>query len=285
MSSRCSICKHPKRDSIDVSLRRDGTRSTAREFQVSLPSLHRHKRHLTVSVESQTGATPDQGAEASARPSGTHSSLAELDVLMRHCEQTLIQAKSSKNLSHITRALKEVRACLELKVKLETEKPRNVSSASSGHQGRKLGDAEISIRVLQKICWYTRGFHPLKIWQLKTLHDTVMDLAQSNLTPDEIAQQMTLRTPGGSDLSLMERLFGLLWKEEWLGQEREVAVLIIQNMWEGLKGYPGILEHIDGALAQPLGEPVVPRQGTFARHLVGKLSGPGVLNSPYCGPP
>jgi|GEM_PF-6401610 hypothetical protein len=34
MSSRCSICRHPLRASIDVSVLRDGTRVTAREFQV-----------------------------------------------------------------------------------------------------------------------------------------------------------------------------------------------------------------------------------------------------------
>lgn len=210
MSSRCSICRHPQRDSINVSVLRDGTRSTARQYQVSRPALDRHKRHLTMSVHNQTGATSEQATEAIAPPPGTNSSLSEFDGLMRHCEQTLIQATSTKNLSQVLRALKEIRACLELKVKLGTGKPRNVLSVSSDHQGRRLGDAEISIRMLQRICWYTKGFHPLKIWQLKTLHDMVMDLVQAKLPPDEIAQQMTLRTSGGSDLSLMERLFGIL---------------------------------------------------------------------------
>jgi hypothetical protein len=47
MSVRCSICQHPLRDSINVSLLRDGTRSTARQCQVSRPALHRHKRHMS----------------------------------------------------------------------------------------------------------------------------------------------------------------------------------------------------------------------------------------------
>jgi hypothetical protein len=98
---------------------------------------------------------------------------------MRHCQQALILATSNKSLSHVLRAGKEMRACLELKVKLETEKSKSVLSGSTGHQERRRGDAEIAIRILQKICWYTKGFHPLKIWQLKTLHDKVMDLAQS----------------------------------------------------------------------------------------------------------
>lgn len=206
MSSRCTICRHPQRDSIDVSVLRDGTRFTARRFQVSRPSLDRHKKHLSQSV-----AVADQARGVAAGSDGATPLLSQLEGLIRHCEQTLIRATSTKNLSHVMRALKEIRACLELKVKLETEKPRSVLSGSGGHQVGRLGDAEISIRMLQKICWYTKGFHPLKIWQLKTLHDTVMDLVQSKLLPDEIARQMTFRTSGGSDLSLVERLFGTLW--------------------------------------------------------------------------
>jgi hypothetical protein len=78
----------------------------------------------------------------------------------------------------------------------------------------------------------------LKIWQLESLHDTAMGLVQSKLPPDEIAQQMTLRTSGGSDLSLVERMFGILGKEEWQGREKEVAVLIVRNMREGLEVIP-----------------------------------------------
>jgi resolvase-like protein len=46
MPRRCSICHHPQQEEIAISLFRDGTRATARRFQVSLPSLDRHKRHL-----------------------------------------------------------------------------------------------------------------------------------------------------------------------------------------------------------------------------------------------
>ena len=47
MPRRCTICHHPRHEEIAVSLFRDGTRATARRFQVSLPSLDRHKRHLS----------------------------------------------------------------------------------------------------------------------------------------------------------------------------------------------------------------------------------------------
>jgi hypothetical protein len=49
MPVRCSICQHPQRNSIDVSLVRDGTRCTARQFQVSRPADdHRWFRHTTL---------------------------------------------------------------------------------------------------------------------------------------------------------------------------------------------------------------------------------------------
>jgi hypothetical protein len=82
----------------------------------------------------------------------------------------------------------------------------------------------------------------------------------------------------------MERLFGPLRGEEWQGREKEVAARILRDLREGLKGYPGILEHIGSALDEPLGQPAVPRQGAVPNHLVGELSGPGCLNSRHCGP-
>jgi hypothetical protein len=43
-SSRCSICRHPQHELIDVSVLRDRIRFAARQLQVSQPSLDRHKR-------------------------------------------------------------------------------------------------------------------------------------------------------------------------------------------------------------------------------------------------
>jgi DNA invertase Pin-like site-specific DNA recombinase len=46
MPRRCTICHHPQHENIAVSLFRDGTRTTARRFQVSRSALDRHKRHF-----------------------------------------------------------------------------------------------------------------------------------------------------------------------------------------------------------------------------------------------
>src|ERR1035441_8824400 len=50
MPRRCTICHHPEHREIAISLFRDGTRATARRFQVSLPALDRHKSHLPVTL-------------------------------------------------------------------------------------------------------------------------------------------------------------------------------------------------------------------------------------------
>jgi hypothetical protein len=210
MSARCSICRHPLRDSINVSLLRDGTRSTARQFQVSRPALDRHKRHVRTSVPIQARAAGVQTADFVARPDGTHSRLSELDVLMRRCEEALIQETASGDFGQVLRVIKELRSCLELRVKLEAQKSRDVFAVPAHQPRRALGDAELSIRSLQKLCRLTRGFHPLKLWQLNTLHDQIMSLVPSKSPADEIVRQLTLRTSHGSDVSLLERLFGVV---------------------------------------------------------------------------
>jgi hypothetical protein len=201
---------------------------------------------------------------------------------MSRLEQPAARVCNSSKDSQVLRLLKEIRACCELKGKLEAQKPRSVLSNSSGHEGRRLRDAEISIRILQKICWYTRGFEPLKILQLKILHDRVMSLVQSKVPPDEIGRQMILSTSGGRDLTLVERLFSPYWGEEWRGREKEVPVLIVRSLRESLKNCPGILQHLDRAFGESIGETSVPQPIPIQYHLVGELSGPGCLNSPFC---
>jgi hypothetical protein len=269
MSARCSICRHPLRDSINVSLLRDGTRSTARQFQVSRPALDRHKRHVRTSVPIQARAAGDQTTDVGARPDGTHSPLSDLDVLMRRCEQALIQETASRDFGQVLRVVKELCSCLELRVKLETQKSRDVFAVPAHQPRRALGDAELSIRSLQKICRLTRGFHPLKLWQLKTLHDQVMSLVPSKSPADEIVRQITPRTSYGSDLSFSERLFGGVRGEEWQGREQEVAQAIVRDIRESLKGYPDLLQHVDNAFAQSFGKRPAPQQETVAYHLVG----------------
>ena len=90
MSHRCSICRHPKLDSINVSLVRDGTRFTAREFQISRPALNRHKRHLTTSlpihVRKKPRWAPGQSDDCQA-PSqkASHSQIRQMSPTVEVC--------------------------------------------------------------------------------------------------------------------------------------------------------------------------------------------------------
>ena len=118
MSLRCSICPHPKLDLINVSLLRDGTRSTVREFQISRSALDRHKRHLKDSVEFQAGPTP---AEPLSNAQGDPV-LSQLEVMIRHSENTISQAVAAKDFRIVTRAMREQRAQLELKNKIVSER-------------------------------------------------------------------------------------------------------------------------------------------------------------------
>ena len=115
MSPRCSICRHPERASIAVSLLRDGTRYTARQYQVSRSALDRHKRHLPQTVSAC------QAREVAPSSDGATSLLSQLDGMIRHCESALSQAQANKSFPGAMRAIKELRAYFELKCKLESE--------------------------------------------------------------------------------------------------------------------------------------------------------------------
>jgi hypothetical protein len=83
----------------NVSLSRDGTRSTARLFQVSRPSLDRHKRHIE-----QTDEPADQVPQVTTGGDGSSSLRSRLETLMGNCENALNQAQASKNLPASMRA-------------------------------------------------------------------------------------------------------------------------------------------------------------------------------------
>jgi hypothetical protein len=144
MSPRCSICRHPERASIAVSLLRDGTRYTARQYQVSRSALDRHKRHLPQTVSAC------QAREVAPSSDGATSLLSQLDGMIRHCESALSQAQANKSFPGAMRAIKELRAYFELKCKLESEarkhrglpkdRPEQKSGASDGLQ-QPTGDA------------------------------------------------------------------------------------------------------------------------------------------------
>src|ERR1700682_1369598 len=112
MPRRCTVCHHPQHEEIAVSLFRDGTRATARRFQVSRPALDRHKRHLPGTI------VKAQQAEVVCEAT---SLLARVESLMQESEKIAAAAKLEKNWPAATSALREARGCLELLAKLRGE--------------------------------------------------------------------------------------------------------------------------------------------------------------------
>ena len=152
------------------------------------------------------------------------------------------------------RVIRELRGYLELKCKLEAEQRKHRGNAADLQRQRPhVSDEELSIRSLQYLQDRTRGFHPLKIWQLKAMYDVVTKLAQAKLEPKEIVEQMKLRGVY-ADYRFDVRLYGVVLHEEWKGREEEVAQSIVQSLRDGLNGYPTILQHLDAILIRSIGK-------------------------------
>src|ERR1700730_16583676 len=81
MPRRCTICHHPQHEEIAVSLFRDGTRATARRFQVSRSALNRHKGHLPDSMvkTQQAEVVCDASAKVKSHPAVSCA------IYTRHC--------------------------------------------------------------------------------------------------------------------------------------------------------------------------------------------------------
>jgi hypothetical protein len=56
MARRCTICYHAQIEEINAALTRDGSRPTARQFQISRAALDRHRKHIP---RGKVTSTPD----------------------------------------------------------------------------------------------------------------------------------------------------------------------------------------------------------------------------------
>src|SRR5262249_18326781 len=107
----CTICQHPDRSLIDVSLLRDGTRFTARRYYLSRSALDRHRRHILRTV-------PNEDREVGASNSETQSLLLKVDSMILDCEHALAKARADRNSSALVKVMRELRANVELKHRL-----------------------------------------------------------------------------------------------------------------------------------------------------------------------
>jgi hypothetical protein len=113
MARRCTICYHAQIEEINAALTRDGSRPTARQFQISRAALDRHKKHIRGKVES----TPD-------------------GLIERMLGLLRTTAKD-------TPALRELRACLEQMGKMVKTTPERREENLELAIATKIGEATL----------------------------------------------------------------------------------------------------------------------------------------------
>ena len=175
MPRRCTICHHPQHEEIAVSLFRDGTRATARRFQVSRPALDRHKAHLPGTI------VKAQQAEVACEAT---SLLTRVESLMQESEKIAAAAKLEKNWPAATSALREARGCLELLGKLrgELQQPGSLHLHKHEHvhtSETATSEAKIELMISQHVAAATNNFDSAEIARLKGLWELASNTQSS----------------------------------------------------------------------------------------------------------
>jgi hypothetical protein len=176
MTTACSICRHPRRDEINLSLIQNGTRPTARTFGLSKAAVDRHKKHL-----------PKQLATEPAAEIATDSStlLARVEQLMRESELIAAAAKGAKNWVAATAALREARTCLELLAKVRGELqngPQFRTTVAVAIQNNapvnNLADPDLDVQIALQVQIATQNFDPGEIDRLRRLVQTTQVVSE-----------------------------------------------------------------------------------------------------------
>ena len=105
MSRKCTICKHPDRDTIDAAIVQ-GTplRNIAAQFDVSTTALQRHKAHVSQALL--------EAANNSEQLSASRL-LADLRGLQDRALSLLDEAEKAKDIRGALGAIRECRGCIE----------------------------------------------------------------------------------------------------------------------------------------------------------------------------
>lgn len=184
MPRRCTICHHPQHEDISISLFQDGTRATARRFQVSLPALDRHKAHLPRALVNARQANQVMDAT---------SLLSRVEEVVNDARRITRQAEGKEELSTALAGLKTITHSLELfgRLKGELQSGRTlqvgVAVNVSGQQPGTRSELELDVMIAQRVSEATSGFDPAEIARLKALAETVQ---QSSASPIRCSRQM-----------------------------------------------------------------------------------------------
>jgi hypothetical protein len=166
MPRACTICRHPQHEEIAVSLFRDGTRATARRFQVWRPALDRHKGHLPRTIFH---------AQQAKAVSEATSLFSRVEHLLRESETIATAAKLEKNWAAATSALREAGSCLELLGKLrgELQTSANVRiGVAVNVQAAPRNESELELAIALRVAEITNGFDTQIIARLKAIAGT-----------------------------------------------------------------------------------------------------------------
>jgi hypothetical protein len=132
MPRRCSICDHPQRKRIDVSLLRASYRSVAQQFGLSESAVFRHRQdHLTKRLTLAAA----EGEQLTAV-----SLLAEWRSLQARAEGLLNKTESKGDFALAIRAVSELRALLVVAFKVleASELEQRLSALEQALQQRRL---------------------------------------------------------------------------------------------------------------------------------------------------
>ena len=110
---KCTICPHEKLEEINQALMSGlSLRNVAKQFFVSMPSLHRHKRHIPA------GMVLAQHAKEVAK---ADTLLEQVAKLRDKAMSILEQAEQAGDLRTALAGVREAKGCLELLAKLQGE--------------------------------------------------------------------------------------------------------------------------------------------------------------------
>jgi hypothetical protein len=183
MPRRCTICYHPQHEEIAISLFRDGTRATARRFQVSLPALDRHKGHLPRTLVRAQQAQQIMDAT---------SLLSRVEEVVNDARRITRQAEEKEELSTALAGLKTITHSLELFGKLKGELQRGavvqvgVEVNVSSQRTETGSEVDLDVLIAQRVSEATNGFDPVEITRVKALAETVQ---QSSASPIRCSPQ------------------------------------------------------------------------------------------------
>lgn len=205
MPQTCSVCKHPKRASIEAALLRNiSLRKIAEEHGASAWSIHRHSKHVARVIAKAASEEARQVTEAS-------NLLGRVESLLDECREIAKNAKENKAWPAAVAALREVRSCVELLARLRGELKQSGTQVNVGvavnlpQPGASEDDGDVELQIARHVAEATAGFDPVEIRRLQMLLGrSESGYVQSTLPPGMVLTQTSESKP--PDRAVVEQM-------------------------------------------------------------------------------